>query len=272
MAVGGLNALAGIDWAAPWLADWVATGQSVAQPSQGDDHASVAEALNRVAGLQSTTVPVRFVTQDDLPQGMAYEAFIRGQGSVPTRDNLHDFFNGLAWLQAPLLKARLNQLQSDEIAQAGVRSTRGPVRDAVTVLDENGAFLCAPEPVWAALRAMDWRRLFVTLRPLWGECRLWLFGHALLEKLVSPRKPIVAHVCDLPLPASCLQATGWDELDPVIAGRLDATFLSNKPFCPLPVLGVPGWWPDNECTEFYDDAQVFRAPRPRLKPPAVRAS
>jgi hypothetical protein len=37
-------------------------------------------------------------------------------------------------------------------------------------------------------------RLFVTQRELWAEARLLLFGHALLEKLVTPRKPITAHV------------------------------------------------------------------------------
>jgi len=30
---------------------------------------------------------------------------------------------------------------------------------------------------------------------------------------------------------------------------------------PLPVLGVPGWWPDNERESFYDDADYFRSGR-----------
>ena len=32
--------------------------------------------------------------------------------------------------------------------------------------------------------------------------------------------------------------------------------------CPLPLLGVPGWWPANADPAFYDDASVFRS-RPR---------
>ena len=36
-----------------------------------------------------------------------------------------------------------------------------------------------------------------------------------------------------------------------------------KPFSPLPVLGVPGWWPDNAKLGFYDDAEVFRPRRDR---------
>ena len=30
---------------------------------------------------------------------------------------------------------------------------------------------------------------------------------------------------------------------------------------PLPVLGIPGWWPENEKEDFYDDAAVFRPAR-----------
>jgi len=55
-------------------------------------------------------------------------------------------------------------------------------------------FLQAPDALWEALVAKDWWRLFGTLRPLWQQAQLLLFGHALLEKLVSPRKPITAHV------------------------------------------------------------------------------
>jgi cytochrome P450 len=30
---------------------------------------------------------------------------------------------------------------------------------------------------------------------------------------------------------------------------------------PLPVLGIPGWWPANRDPSFYADAQVFRPGR-----------
>ncbi len=44
-----------------------------------------------------------------------------------------------------------------------------------------------------------------------------------------------------------------------LAGRdLTRRHLAAKPFTPLPVLGVPGWWPANDATGFYDDAAVFR--------------
>jgi hypothetical protein len=204
--------------------------------------ASVADALNAV---RPAACPVQFVPQASLPAGEAYETFIHRSGQVPTRDNLHDAFNGLVWLAQPALKQRLNQLQAAEIKRCGVGSQRGPVRDALTLFDENGALLQAPAVLLDALRQRDWHGLFTTHRACWAEARLALFGHALLEKLATaPRKALTAHVllCDEPL---ALGTAGW----------------ARKPFAPLPVLGVPGWWPGNADPAFYDDAAVFRPRR-----------
>ncbi len=187
---------------------------------------------------------------------MAYEQHIFDTRRVPTRDNLHDFFNGLVWLQFPQAKRRLNELQAGAIAAHGIGAVRGPLRDALTVFDENGALLDAPAPLWQALNARDWQRLFGDLRPLWREARLVLFGHALLEKLVTPRKPIVAHVYQIQCAMNSLaDADHW------LARELQPGRWAHKPFTPLPVLGVPGWWAANEDPCFYADAQVFRPPR-----------
>ena len=226
---------------------------------------------------------MRFVPQAALPEGQAYEDFIFSTRQVPTREGLHDFFNGLCWRVFPRAKARLNALQAAEIAARGVGAVRGPVRDAITVFDENGALLQAPPALWEALLARQWQRLFVDLRPLWGQARLVVFGHALLEKLVAPRKDMTAHVwrVDAPLGlpafasglggasadgASRAGAGGASSLasaDAWLAQALTPEALASKPFTPLPVLGVPGWWPDNEAAGFYDDATVFRPPRAR---------
>jgi hypothetical protein len=50
-------------------------------------------------------------------------------------------------------------------------------------------------------------------------------------------------------------------LDTWLARDLTAEKLALKPFAALPVLGIPGWWPTNENAAFYDDTEVFRAPR-----------
>lgn len=240
------------DWSAPWLAPWRAVGQPLHQTVCGGQ--AVWGVLHGAAAARH--LPVGFVPQAALPASTAYEQFIFETRSVPTRDNLHDFFNGLVWLQFPQTKRRLNQLQALAIAADGVQAVRGPLRDALTVFDENGALLQAPPALWEALAVRDWQRLFVQLRPLWHQARLVLFGHALLEKLVSPRKPIVAHIYKAPLAIESIAL-----LDAWLAEAMQPAAWAGKPFAPLPVLGVPGWWPANEALAFYDDAQVFRAPR-----------
>lgn len=239
------------DWNAPWLAHLRETGQGVEQ--------AVASGLPlwQALTLVAAHSPVRFVPQSDLPPAMAYEQFIAQTATCPTRECLHDFFNGLCWAHFPATKRRLNQLQAAQIAADGVQPVRGRVRDALTVLDENAAFLSAPEPLWDALRARRWGLLFGHLRPLWQQARLVPFGHALLEKLQSPRKAITAHVLAVALPDPTPAA-----MDDWVARRLDAEMLATNPFTPLPVLGVPGWWPANESPDFYRDETVFRPVRP----------
>ncbi|MDR7305980.1 DUF3025 domain-containing protein [Rhodoferax saidenbachensis] len=243
------HGLEAIDWRAPWLAPWRAVGEGLAAEVNGG--LTVAQALNA-----AQRAPVQFVPQAELPTGTAYEQYIFDTGSVPTRDGLHDFFNGLCWLHFPLAKKKLNQLQAEQIAQTGIQPVRGPARDALTVFDENAALLLAPDALWQALAAKDWQAVFGTLRPLWAESTLLLFGHALLEKLVAPRKPITAHVFRAQAASNSIA-----DLDAWLAHTLSAPMLAAKPFAHLPVLGVPGWWAQNEEAAFYADSSVFRAPR-----------
>ena len=252
-----------IDWERPWLAPLRERGERLAQVIlAGEPVAGVLSAeADRCgdAGPRLAAGPLRFVSQAALPEGEAYEAFIARTAQVPTRDNLHDFFNGLVWLQMPQLKRRLHELQAGEIVRDGVQARRGPVRDAVTLLDENGALLQAPTALVEALRERRWHELFQTHRALWREARLTLVGHALMDKLVQPRKPITAHVL--------LVEEGCDPL----AGFEPEALRLKKPFLPLPVLGVPGWWAANEARGFYDDAEVFR-PLRTPSPPSSRIS
>jgi hypothetical protein len=242
--------LAQIDWQAPWLAPVAALGQQVAARCAAGW--PLPESLNACAPAGGS--PVRFVPQSELPPGEAYESYIFHSKQCPTREGLHDFFNGLMWLRFPRTKARLNQLQATQISADGVGQVRGPLRDALTLFDENMAFLQAPSPLWDALRSKRWAVVFDDLRPLWAQSQLLLFGHALLEKLVLPRKAITAHVL-LVQP----QTQAIDDLDAWVAAALSPTQLAAKPFANLPVLGVPGWWPANENPSFYQDPAVFRA-------------
>ena len=248
-----------IDWQAPWLAHMQALGRQVqALVQQG---ASVAQALQSTARSHGLLAGWQFVDQQLLPAGQAYESFIRDRHCIPTRDNLHDFFNGLIWLHWPRLKQGLNALQAAEIERQGVGAQRGRLRDAITVLDENGGLLLAPQALCDALRQRRWQELFVQRRELWLQASFWPIGHALLEKLVRPRKPITAHAICVPVEgldaiASLAEADRW------LSARLDsgACNLAGKPYLPIPILGIPGWWQENQNFSFYDDSLVFRAP------------
>jgi hypothetical protein len=216
--------------------------------------------------------PVRFVPQSALPENESYERFIFSHRQVPTRDNLHDLFNACCWQRFPRTKLRLNALQADVIDREGVGATRGPLRDALTLFDENVLLLQAPLELWEALQRHDWNTLLVTHREGWwpagmatatsaGRLRPVVFGHALLEKLCQPYKSVTAHAfwVDPQLPATDAAWDAW------LAERLDASFMATKPFQPLPVMGIPGWCVDNSDASFYADAQVFRPRAERIR-------
>lgn len=252
MTAVGVTDLDAIDWSRPWLAAWRELGERVAAQARG---VGLIEALNGAGTgpIQLRAGRLRFVAQAELPAGESYESFIARSACVPTRANLHDFFNGLAWLAQPALKRHLNELQAAQIASAPSGATRGAVRDALTLFDENAAVLAAPPLLLDALRRRDWQSLFVTHRAVWADARIELFGHALIEKLVRPRKAITAHVW-------VVSSSGG-----AVRGRLAEGLLpqqpAGRPFGPLPVLGVPGWWADNEAPDFYRDDAVFRPPK-----------
>lgn len=269
---------AAIDWAQPWFAPFAERGRRWQQAALAG-HACYLEALNadaRSSGLcTGRGEPLRFVAQHDLPPDTPYEAHIASTGCVPTRHNLHDFFNALTWFPYPRIKATLNTLGTAALDALGVGPTRGGVRDALTLFDENAViFACSDPRVAAALRGFDWRTLFIARRDAWGVCcEVRPFGHALLEKLIAPYRACTAHAWIVEVPADYFCATpdvrdAW--LDHAVAGELSAAGapLVPRSFAPLPVLGIPGWWADNEAASFYDDTTVFRPGRRTLHAPA----
>jgi len=280
-----------IDWSAPWFEPFRQLGRE-ADALRSAGH-SAAQTLDQLAsslrgaavtgdpGNAASVLPPRFIDSAGAPADEPYESFIARSGCVPTRDNTHDFFNGLVWLANPALKWQLNRLQAAEIAARGVGPERGAVRDALTVFDENGAIWEAPAELVDALRRRDWRTLFVERRDDWARSRLTLIGHALLDKLAQPRKAITAHVWAVAVPSEALHAVPADKEAPANLGARGVEALceafvakvehlhnhpsADKPWLPLPVLGVPGWWNSNRDPVFYDEVSVFRvAPLPRM--------
>lgn len=263
-SVSAPSGLPEIDWRAPWFDAVSAQGRAALAGGDWREALSAqAAALGLVSGQGRA---LRFVAQEDLPVAMAYEAFIAATGGVPTRHNLHDFFNALIWLTYPRGKAALNARQAVAIAAQGVQATRGATRDAATVFDENAVlFACSDAALGRALRAFDWHTLFVARRADWGRaCEVQPFGHALLEKLVSPYKSVTAHAWIVDVPSAYFRWTpperrAW--LDARIAPTLADAAWTTRDFAPLPVFGIPGWCPANDDPSYYLDQSVFRPGR-----------
>jgi hypothetical protein len=246
--------LIGVDPSQPWYAAVAPDLPLLGRPDPRSE-------LSRLAALRGVTTAagaaIRFVAADDAPGGRTYEEHIAATGRVPTRLNPHDLFNALMWLAMPRTKSRLNALQAATIERNGVGARRGPLRDAATVFDENGALLVTMDISLAALlREHCWHEAFVDRRADWSLVSVICFGHALLEKLAAPYKAITAHALVIELrPCSSLK-----EADEAASATIDECF-STAVLLPLPVLGVPGWCKGNDEATFYEDGAVFRPAR-----------
>jgi hypothetical protein len=254
--------LAAIDWQRPWLAPWRALGEPLATSNDW------IAAANRLAVERCLTnpdgLPLRFIPQQQLPAGLPYEAHIAASGQVPTRDNLHDFFNALAWLHFPQTKRQLNALHAPALPTEATSGTRGRQRDAATLFDENAALVVSDDAEFlTALREHRWHEaLMRSPEQFRAHADVVLFGHALIEKLVTPYKSITAHVWTMAVDSYWFGLSPEGRLD-ALDGRVAASIgqgFSSRDFCHLPVLGVPGWWTGQDPL-FYADAEVFRPKR-----------
>ena len=306
LANNDLEAFVQVNWQAPWC-QHLSCQQFIEQDNKSNGLSGQAKVRARLSNwLKALTnqdldkndaqkksfvsgrgQPLNFVAQEDLPEGMAYETFIAKTGNVPTRDNLHDLFNGSIWLTFPKSKALLNRYQAEAIDSEGISGRRGRVRDTITVFDENGAILVTTNPnIGEALTNFDWQNCLVTPREDWDDSFLtppytpnptaksavYIFGHALLEQLVTPRKPLCAHTLILAVEADFFALPMTERmayLDERLSQRLDELLqdetVTPRALSPLPILGVPHFWPDNADPEFYNDTFVFRSGRQRQR-------
>lgn len=243
-----------IDWDAPWFRAVAERGRAV--EGERDARSAFSATASRLGLCNAGGRPIRFGAPG-AAGGAAYEEHIHRTGEVPTRDNLHDFFNALVWLTFPRTKAGLNALQAAAIARDGVGPRRGALRDAATLIDENAVFLVTQrDELIDALAAHDWRRLFVAHRAAWhSDVQAIIFGHALMEKLTTPYRGVTAHALHVRLAADAPLAA----IDAAVAVALDEGLAPGR-LRPLPVLGIPGW-ADNDDAAYYDDVSVFRPAR-----------
>src|ERR1700682_5332723 len=96
------------------------------------------------------------------------------------------------------------------------------------------------------------------------HCEVRCFGHPLFEKMIAPYKACTGHAWIVDVPMAYFS---WPDveretfLDETVSVSIVSGPLASRAFAPLPVLGIPGWWPANDDPAFYDDQEVFRAGR-----------
>ncbi|GHD56634.1 DUF3025 domain-containing protein [Jeongeupia chitinilytica] len=205
-------------------------------------------------------LPLSFVDPDSLTQ--YYELEIHAAGRIATRHNWHDCFNAAVWHTFPQAKVALNALHQRHTRDGA----RGPVRDAATLFDECGLIVACSEPALTdALIHHDWSTLFRHRREAWGRhIEALCFGHANYEYLLAPFRGLTGK-CRLVAVDDAHFALPLTEriaaLDAYLASELDADrLLRPKQLPPLPFLGIPGWWPDQD-EAFYADTGYFRPKR-----------
>lgn len=203
----------------------------------------------------------RFVAQDEalLDDGLHYEMRIAA-GRIATRPhNWHDLFNAAVWCRWPELKRAFNARQCAHIATMGPRE-RNRAQYALTQFDEAGVVVRLRDPALLALwDRHDWRGLFLDHADAWrsGDIAIAaVVGHALLEMALAPALFMVG---------KCVVVTGdHDDATCVdtVARAIDdgRVLLDPLELRPLPLAGIPGWYPE-QSGAFYATAECFQPVR-----------
>lgn len=220
---------------------------------------------------QWLTSDYRFVENDKLvADGRYYEAFIYATNTIPCREHSwHDFFGALIWCLFPQTKALLNQLHIAEIEQHGLKQ-RSKLRNKLTLFDECGLILCIePNAQHHAelLRSHQWQQSFVQQRQDWWQhITPVIFGHALYEMATKPFIGLTAKALFVDVPDGFSQWPLPDKfllLDQMLRNSIakQGMLLDSQQLTPLPLLGVPAWYPPNNQADFYSNTNYFRPKR-----------
>jgi hypothetical protein len=201
---------------------------------------------------------IRFVAQeqkDDIFEN-GYEPRIFLKGEVQTRENSwHDFFNALVWHAFPQTKRMINALQYENQRSRYPNKDRLPAENMLTLFDENGAVVLSQNDMLLELiREHQWHELFWRRREeVKRDLRIVIIGHGLYEKCLSPYVGMIAQALLLP-------ARNERSIDTYVSEFLMShKALTTDLLSPLPILGIPGWWPDNNNENFYANKNYFRS-------------
>jgi len=272
-----------LDTSRPYWADYRGLLQHLRQAAPATDEPPGPQQLQSLLpphAVNQRGLPIRFQPSTLLP-GVAYEQHIFQTGEVSTRANhWHDLFNALVWCRFTGLKSAMNAahcaqigLRHVDVRRGDVRhgdlrhgTGRGPRRDALTLFDESGVMVVSTSKSFLnALAARDWNEVFLQQKSVWDEeVLVFVCGHTLLAKFLRPYKALTAHALLLHIDedlARLPREAVLQSLDGGLARALAEGRMieSTGSLSPLPLMGIPGWWPEAEQdASFYADRQVFR--------------
>jgi hypothetical protein len=217
----------------------------------------------------------RFICQESMPEDARYyEQIVFEDHAIPTRrESWHDFFNGIIWLQFPQTKTYLNRLHISEINTHGL-DPRTKVRNHITHFDECGIVLfITGARLFAKLALLfdtqEWATIFCGLKEEWHTNILpVVFGHANLEMLLTPftgltGKVLLIQIDDKQRTKGLSSLLGSRVLDTLLVQHIQTnqTLFANKPFYPLPILGIPHWHYGPQDSAFYTNEGYFMPKR-----------
>lgn len=214
-------------------------------------------------------LPIRFVDELATASG-SYEELIYHTGQVKTRRcNWHDFFNMLVWLTFPKIKKAINRIHFEQQLSKNFASStpRQPLENFLTLFDENGVVVVSSdERLLDLIRTMQWKELFWKNREILSEkMRVFVIGHSLHEKLLTPYIGLVGHTLLYEVEDNFFSQDPCQQISYIndfCACWLDSNAINANPriLRPFPLLGLPNWYPNNY-EEFYDNTNYFRATR-----------
>lgn len=227
--------------------------------------------VTTASGARLRVAPQAADKPHDWRQG--YEPRIYLTGELQTRlESWHDFFNLLVWASFPRAKAALNArhyaLIEARANRASMSTPRLPPQDALTQFDETGVMVVsADETLSEALKKFQWKHLFCDRRAeVQAHMRCYLFGHGLLEKALTPYRGMTGKGIVVPVEAAFFNQTPAQQmaqLDERLAHLIRDRQKLTTPYdlAPVPVLGFPGFTPENENPAYYEDQSYFRPGR-----------
>jgi hypothetical protein len=228
------------------------------------DRANPIDSLNVLA--REKKVDLAFIKAPEKKvSAVEYEKRTASDRELIVTDSLHDLFNACIWLTLPKTKRAISELHVE--LGIGENNRRPRRRDVLTLFDESGLILlCNPdqcEEFRQLNEAHQWKTLFVEQRHDFIEhVRPVLFGHGALEQLaIQWHRGLTVKAQWLPF--HC--ATPLAEVDEYFAAAIRANRVlhDRERRIPMPLLGIPGWFIENETPSCYNDVSIFRPGRHR---------